>query len=154
MGEALFYQLCRAPLERSLPGLLAKSLERGWKVVVRAGSDAQVQAVDDMLWTYDDMSFLPHGTATMGHQDVQPVYLTAVMENPIDASVLMLVEGARLACEEAPEFDRICLVFNGNEPDQLNAARADWTAAKDAGLTAKYWAQQDGTWVQKASSGG
>ena len=38
MTEVLFYHLERARLEGVLPGLLEKSLERGWKAVVRAGS--------------------------------------------------------------------------------------------------------------------
>ena len=38
MTEILFYHLERAALESVLPGLLEKSLERGWKAVVRAGA--------------------------------------------------------------------------------------------------------------------
>ena len=153
MGEVLFYQLTTAPLERSLPELLAKSLERGWKVLVRAGSAARVGALDDMLWTYDDMAFLPHGTKAMDHAAAQPVYLTDGSENPNGASILMLVDGARVDCGEVDGFDRVCLIFNGNEAEAKDAARADWKAVTEAGLTAVYWAQEDGRWVEKARAG-
>ena len=153
MGEVLFYHLSTVPLERSLPELLIKSLSRGWNVVVRAGSEARLAMVDDMLWTYDDMSFLPHGRRGMGQEEMQPVYLTTDKENPAAAKVLMLVEGGRVDCEEAGDYDRICLMFNGNEPEDLTCARSDWKAVTEAGLTARYWAQEGGTWVQKASSG-
>lgn len=152
MGEVLFYHLTNAPLERSLPELLSRSLQRGWRCVVRAGNAARLNALDEMLWTYDDTSFLPHGTAEMGQAADQPIYLTTGPENPGNASVLMLVQGARINADEIPAYERICLIFNGNEADSLSAARNDWVAVKDAGAKGKYWAQDDGRWVQKAET--
>src|SRR6516225_1397864 len=38
MTEIVFYQLQRQPLERVLPTLIEKSLERGWRVIVQAAS--------------------------------------------------------------------------------------------------------------------
>ena len=66
MTEVLFYHLGRQPLDRVLPGLLEKTLERGWRAVVQAGSRERVEALDTLLWTYADDSFLPHGTARDG----------------------------------------------------------------------------------------
>src|SRR5215470_777200 len=62
MTEIVFYQLQRQPLERVLPTLIEKSLERGWRVVVQAASEERVEALDAHLWTFRDDSFLPHGT--------------------------------------------------------------------------------------------
>ena len=39
MAEILFYHLERQPLEAALPGLLQRSFERGWRVVVKVGSE-------------------------------------------------------------------------------------------------------------------
>jgi DNA polymerase-3 subunit chi len=60
--EVLFYHLHRQPIERVLPALLEKSLERGWRVVVQAASEERVEALDAHLWTYSDDGFLPLGT--------------------------------------------------------------------------------------------
>jgi len=62
MTEILIYQLQRQPLERVLPALIEKSLERGWRVIVQAASEERVEALDAQLWTFRDDSFLPHGT--------------------------------------------------------------------------------------------
>ena len=62
MTEVLFYHLQNMPLERVLPPLLEKSLERGWRVVVQTASEERADALDSHLWTYRDDSFLPHGT--------------------------------------------------------------------------------------------
>jgi DNA polymerase III subunit chi len=152
MPEVLFYHLSASPLERNLPGLLEKSLERGWRVVVRCGSEAGMAMLDAALWTYRDDAFLPHGTAAMPHPDLQPVYLTTGEEVPNAASVLMLVDGARATPEEMQGFARVCLLFDGTDPGVVETARADWRAVTAAGLAAKYWAQERGGWVQKASS--
>lgn len=153
MGEVLFYHLTSSVLERTLPDLLTRALARGWKVVVRAGNDAQVAALDDLLWSFDQASFLPHGTAALGHAADQPVYLTAGDENPNAATVLMLVEGARVPVAQVAGFDRVCLLFSGNDAAALEAARADWRAVRDAGLAGKYWAEEAGRWTEKASTG-
>ncbi|MSU89874.1 DNA polymerase III subunit chi [Rhodobacteraceae bacterium 2CG4] len=153
MAEVLFYHLTAWPLDRSLPELLTRSLDRGWRVVVRAGSEPPLERIDEMLWSHDAQSFLPHGTAAMGHAGQQPIYLTAGPENPAGANVLMLVAGARVDPAEASRWDRVCLLFDGNDAAELEAARADWIAVRDAGLTGKYWAQDGGRWTQKAATG-
>ena len=149
MAEVLFYHLSNSPLEASLPELLERSLARGWRVIVRFGSAAGMAAIDGMLWTYREEAFLPHGTVAMGSAALQPVYLTIGDENPNDANVLMLVDGARGSIREMAGFERTCLIFDGQDERALEAARADWREVKAAGMEAKYWAQERGKWVQK-----
>ena len=54
MTEALFYHLERQKVEDVLPVLLLRTLERGWKAVVQAGSRERLEAIDSHLWTFDD----------------------------------------------------------------------------------------------------
>ncbi|MEO1276779.1 MAG: DNA polymerase III subunit chi [Pseudomonadota bacterium] len=63
MAELGFYRLTETPLERALPVMLAKSLERGWRVEVRGGNAAALEALDQALWSHDQENFLPHGLA-------------------------------------------------------------------------------------------
>jgi len=150
--EVLFYHLTSAPVEASLPEMLEKSLARGWRVVLRCGTPGGLAALDAMLWTYRDDAFLPHGGAAMGHGPRQPIWLTTGRDNPNGANVLMLVDGARADPAEASGFDRVCLIFDGHDPAALAAAREDWRAVRAAALPAKYWAQERGRWVEKASA--
>ncbi|HEY0105305.1 MAG TPA: DNA polymerase III subunit chi, partial [Rhizomicrobium sp.] len=60
MTETLFYHLERRSLDDVLPGLIEKTLERGWRAVIRAESSERADAIDNLLWTYDDQTFLPH----------------------------------------------------------------------------------------------
>jgi DNA polymerase III subunit chi len=151
MAEVLFYHLTATSLEASLPELVERSLARGWRVVLRCGSEAGLAAIDGMLWTYRDDSFLPHGTAAAGNAARQPVYLTLGDEVPNRAEVLMLADGARATLDEMARFERTCLIFDGHDERAVEAARADWRMVAGS-LPAKYWAQEQGRWVLRAQS--
>jgi DNA polymerase-3 subunit chi len=149
MTEILFYHLERRPLEAVLPALLEKCLERGWKAVVQGGTQDRIEAVDAHLWTYREDSFLPHGSTGEGDPDLQPVYLTTGPENPNEAAVRFLVDGA-----EPPDLSgyiRAIFVFDGRDEAAVGQARAHWKQAAADGHDVTYWQQNDaGRWERKA----
>jgi DNA polymerase-3 subunit chi len=150
MTEILFYHLQCQPLERVLPTLLEKSLERGWRVVVQASSDERVDALDAHLWTYRDDGFLPHGTVKEPECREQPILLTSGDDNANGAQVRFLVDGAPLPTDTAA-YQRVVLLFDGDDPDAVTAAREGWTDAKAQGFDATYWQpDEQGRWVKKA----
>lgn len=149
MTEVSFYHLQRAPLERALPRLLERVLQSGLRAVILAGTSERVEQIDTLLWTYDPGSFLAHGTATEGFAADQPVYLTTDEENPNGASVLVLLDG--VDAHYMSDFDRCLDMFDGKDAEAVDAARARWRAAQEAGNTVKYWKQDDaGRWEQAA----
>ena len=154
MAEVFFYHLERAALEAVLPGLLEKTLERGWKALVRAGSEDRVAALDSHLWTYREESFLAHGQAREPHAAEQPILLTTADTNPNNAEALFLVDGAEPANWSAPEMAkaaRIVLIFDGRDPQALDAAREQWKQAKANGHEVTYWQQAaSGKWEKRA----
>jgi DNA polymerase-3 subunit chi len=149
MTEILFYQLKGQTLERVLPPLLQKSLERGWRVVVQASSEERVEALDAHLWTFRDDAFLPHGTWRDGEAAAQPVLLTVNDDNPNGATVRFLLEGAA-APADVSIYQRLVVLFDGEDADALAAARQYWTGAKSAGLKVTYWlADENGRWQRQ-----
>ena len=152
MSEVLFYHLTSSSLGQTLPGLLARTLDRGWRAVVQFGDPAELPVMDDLLWTQGDGSFLPHGTDAPKDQ---PIYLTAQADNPGGAEVAFLVAGARFDPAQAARVQRTCLIFDAANTDHMASAREDWLKVKGgSGLTGTYWAQEDGSWVRKASTDG
>lgn len=147
--EVLFYHLERQPLERVLPGLLEKTLARGWRAVVQVGSEERLEALDTALWTYSEDSFLPHGTRKDGNAELQPVYLTTGEETPNGAGVRFLVDGAQ--CQGTQGLVRLVYLFDGQDEDVKARARAEWQAHKAAGLSVTYWRQDEsGRWTKLA----
>ena len=147
MSEILFYHLESQPLERVLPVLVEKSLERGWKVVVETSSDELAEAIDTMLWTYRDDSFLPHARAGGSEDAVQPVLITTRPHNPNGAQVRFFVD--RAVPQTGEGYERIVFMFSGRDPDAVTEARTTWRALKD-GNAVTYWQQEpNGRWVKK-----
>jgi DNA polymerase-3 subunit chi len=150
MTEMLFYHLQRQPVERVLPSLLEKSYERGWKVVVQASTDERVDALDAHLWTYKDDGFLPHGTSREQEAVQQPILLMTGDHNPNGASVRFLIDGAPVPAD-ADAYERIVLIFDGEDEDAVATARTHWGEAKAKGFAVTYWQPDDqGRWVKKA----
>jgi DNA polymerase-3 subunit chi len=152
VAEIGFYHLRTMPLDRALPKLVERALGEGHRVVVMAGSEERVGHLDMLLWTYDDASFLPHGSARDGNAAHQPVWLTAADDNPNDASMLVLTDGAR--SDRIAQYKRICDIFDGNDEAAVAAARERWREAKAAGHDLVYWEQTTKGWEKRSATSG
>lgn len=146
--EISFYHLQRQRLEIALSRLLERVLAADKRAVVLAGSQERVEALNAALWTHDANSFLPHGAARDGSPEAQPVYLTFEEENPAGAGVLIVVDGVTPAYIGG--FERCLDLFDGNDTEAVEAARARWRAYKDGGHEVTYWRQSSsGKWQRK-----
>jgi DNA polymerase-3 subunit chi len=149
MTDVLFYHLTESTLEDALPGLLERSVQRGWQVVVQTGSQERREALDVHLWTFREESFLAHGVDSEPHAAEQPILLTTSTENRNHAQIRFLVDGA-----EPPDlgsYERAVFMFDGHDAAQLEAARAQWKSTKAAGHSVTYWQQTpDRRWERKA----
>ena len=150
MGAAYFYHLTERPLEATLPVLLGKALEAGWRVEVRGREAAMLDRLDRQLWRGE--GFLPHGLAGGPHDAEQPVLLTAG-QGGNGATCLMSVGGAEVSAKETGALERVCILFDGGDPAAVETARSQWRTLTEAGVAAQYWAEEGGRWVKKAESG-
>lgn len=149
MTDIRFYHMLQKRLEQALPEIAAKALERGFRIVVKLGSVERVQVLDTALWTYNPASFLPHGYVRDGFESEQPLWLTTEEENPNQSTMLVLADGA--TSDRVADYALCCEIFDGNDEDAVSAARARWTAYKNAGHELSYFQQDDaGKWEKKA----
>ena len=148
MAEVGFYHLTRSGPNQALPRLLGRTLASGERAVVRCAGEERLAALDTALWLCPDPDWLPHGSAALGHAELQPIWLTTTDETPNGARFLFLVDGAD--CTMLDRFARVFDLFDGNDADQVAAARARWRAARDAGHVLTYWQQGPRGWEKKA----
>ena len=152
MGAAYFYHLTRRPLEATLPMLLGKALQAGWRVAVRGVDPGRMDWLDQRLWQGPEEGFLPHGLAGGPHDADQPVLLTTASDMPNAAACLMTVDGAGVEPDEVQRLERVCILFDGNDPDAVQVARGQWKALTGAGCSAQYWSEESGRWEKKAEA--
>ena len=130
-----------------LPLLLEKSLERGWRAVVETSSRERASALDAMLWTFRDDSFLPHGISGEVTDPDQPVLITTDEANANGAQVRFFVD--RAVPQTGEGYQRIVYLFSGHDPDAVGEAREAWKALRD-GNELTYWQQdENGRWVKR-----
>ena len=140
MTETLFYHLERRSLEDILPGLVEKSLQRGWRAAIKTDSSERSDALDTLLWTYDDQSFLGHAQLGDGDAAEQPVLITVEEGNPNSAQIVFYVGGAMPSdWEQLNDLVRVVLLFDGRDEAALANARSAWKDARGAGHDVTYW---------------
>jgi len=154
LGAAYFYHLTQNSMEVTLPRLLEKARGASWKIVVRGQDEGRMDWLDQKLWALGDTSFLAHGLAGGPHDALQPVLLTTSTDIPDAVSCVMSVDGADVSAEEVNAVERVCILFDGHDPEAVQHARGQWKTLTDAGCAAQYWSEEIGNWQKKAESGG
>ena len=146
-----FYHLQKSNIENTLPKLLEKAYSTGKKILIKVGNENRVEFLNTHLWVYDEQSFLPHGSKKDGNSEIQPIWLTSQDENPNNATILFLTDGAKYEVENVSSFERVLNIFDGNDSDALTWSREFWKQLKSQGNECYYWQQDDkGSWQQKA----
>lgn len=153
MGKALFYHLTRNPLEVTARTLLVRALGQGMRVAVRGRTPTRLTALDAALWQGDKAAFLPHGLAGGPHDADQPVLLTTAPDAPNGAQIVMAIDRADADPAEVAGLERLWVMFDGNDADELAQARVLWKAMVAAGVEAEYWSEESGRWDCKARAG-
>ncbi len=150
MTEIRFYHMEKSALEQTLPALLSKALSQNHKIIVKTKDADNTESLNGFLWTYDPNSFLPHGTTKDGNSTDQPVFITDKDENPNNANTLILTQGTQSAIMK--DFDLCCEMLDGNNPEEIKAARERWKTYKEQNVELTYWQQgPQGNWEKKTA---
>ena len=147
--EWWFYHLSRTTLEQAAAPLMQKCLDAGWRVLAVSPSPDRLAALDSILWTFDEKTFLPHGQAEAPGLDParQPILLTGKLDNQNRAEALVLMDGTK-APVDAP-YIRCMVMFDDGDTDTRSLARQQFKAAMDAGLVTRYFQQTpSGGWKE------
>ena len=147
--EYWFYHLEASTLKGVLPDLLAKTLAKGWRALVRFPSGTDLSEWDDYLWTYQDQSFLPHGREDTGRADQQPILLANSAAEADGFDAVFLIDGADVA--DVSGTSRVMVMIDGRSQEAVQRARARWKSLSDMGANMSYWQQGErGGWEKKA----
>jgi len=150
MSRIDFYHLQKQTMEQVLPKLVEKAYSLKKNIKISIGTEERVDFLNNLLWTFNDEKFIPHGSKKDGFSEMQPIYLSAGDENPNNAVLLFMIDNANASEEEIKKFERVFYIFDGNSQTSLTKARTFWKAMQNSGNELFYWQQNnDGIWQQK-----
>jgi DNA polymerase-3 subunit chi len=138
-AEWWFYHIEHTSLDAAIAPLVEKCLERKWRVVI-VGHEDTLERLNKALWTYREVSFLPHGRAKTDAAK-HPVLLSTEATATNGAKVAILLDGSDVAMET---FERAMVVFDGGDETARAKARQQYKAATDGGGKARYFQQERG----------
>ena len=148
MAEYWFYHLEVSTLEGVLPGLLEKTLEKGWRALVKM-PEAQLTELDSFLWTFRDDAFLPHGRHDEPQAELQPILLSATTDSAKGFDAVFLLGGTSIA--DIDGVSRTMVMINGRSQEDVTRERGRWKDLKASGASLAYYQQDErGRWEKKA----
>lgn len=143
-----FYQLGAVPTDQVITALAEKLLRSGERLLVVAEEESQLARLDRMLWDNGPATFLPHGLAGGADESRQPVLISTTPDPSNRARNLLIADGKWR--DSALAFNRAFYLF---DEETIEEARSAWRSlGSKEGMERHYWANEDGRWVEKASS--
>lgn len=144
--EWWFYHLTIQRPEQAAGPLIQKCRETGWRVLAASPDKERLARLDEMLWTFEEASFIPHGQADAPGLDPsrQPVLLAGSITNLNSADALLLMDAMQAPAQVS--FTRCMVLFEDHDRTSLEMARQQFRAAGDAGLPTRYFRQSDQGW--------
>lgn len=100
--------------------LADKAYSLGHAVYVLAGSEAQAAALDDLLWTFRQDSFVPHERYPLAGEESSPVLVGTVL--PAEATAQVLINFADRLPEGFERYERVVELVD-QHPDVLAKSR-------------------------------
>ncbi len=148
MTTIQFYHLTATPLERALPKLVEKAYGAGHRILIIDSVPERLDVLNQVLWTYSTLTFLPHGSTKEPQPEEQPILLAPAIENTNHAEILLVADGTMVSKEN--NFTRILDIFDGNDKEALEKARNRWKNYQNSGHTLTYFRQtEQGGWEEK-----
>lgn len=148
MTEYWFYHLEASTLKGVLPELLSRTLQKGWRALVKL-PPSDMADMDAYLWQFQDDSFLPHGRDDEPQSDQQPIVLTSEANSAAGFDAVFLISGAQV--DDLADAKRAMVMINGRDNNHVTLERARWKILKEEGARLSYYQQNTrGGWQKKA----
>ncbi len=131
MPRVDFYILPANSTQQRFACLMAnKAWQQGHSIYLHVASRDQAAMMDDLLWTFRDISFLPHAMADDGQRDAVPVHIGWQEDHIGQQDVFINLSPSIPTAVE--RFARIVEIVSGNEPER-NQARQRYRDYRERG---------------------
>lgn len=120
----------RLSLQKFACRLADKAYQQGNRILIQTENAEESRVVDDMLWTFNDDSFLPHGLDDESATSEQPIVITH--GNSQHENFQTMINLSSITPVDATKFDRIAEIVN-QEAERKQTGRKHYKVYKDQG---------------------
>ena len=110
MTEIFFYKLKNLSIELFLISLIEKSISKNWNSLVLLDNIERMEEINDLMWTFNYTSFIPHGSQSDLNPDKHNVYLTCNEENLNNSNIIFSIDG--IIINQPDNWKRCIYIFN------------------------------------------
>jgi len=114
--------------------LAEKAVEQGHRVHLRTGSALQSQRVDDLLWTYNDRSFLPHEITAGGAVMHARVMIVIGEATAPTTHRQLLINLTDTVPEDLGDYERVAEIVAA-DPDKKRLSRERYKSYRERGCS-------------------
>jgi DNA polymerase-3 subunit chi len=118
--------------ERLVCRLADKAFEQGQPLYIHAAASEEAERLDDLLWTFRDISFLPHQLLHEGYTPDIPIFIGCGDAPP--GAMKLMINLAHPAPSFIDQFERVIEVV-GHEPDRRQQARERYRHYQNRGYS-------------------
>ncbi|MDP2193781.1 MAG: DNA polymerase III subunit chi [Alphaproteobacteria bacterium] len=146
--QVSFYVLVNTSVEKTLPKLVQKVFDSGARCHIYSTSQTVLETLNDTLWTFSPLAFLPHGSESdPPHTHAKhPIWLAQNTSIVNDASVFIALSPEKLDDLGDKGISRLIYFYAVHAPEA-----SDFKTLQHQIPDALIWQQNsDGGWVKQA----
>jgi DNA polymerase-3 subunit chi len=112
--------------------LAEKAVEQGQRVHLRTAAPLQTQRMDDLLWTFNDRSFLPHEITTGGTVGHERVMVVIGESDAPPSHRQLLINLTDAVPENLGDYERIAEIVAA-DPEKKRLSRERYKSYRERG---------------------
>jgi DNA polymerase-3 subunit chi len=137
MTEVTFVEVTASQMEMRACEIAEENYARGRRVQILAVDQEQAERMDDLLWTFNPASFIPHGlwVGSPGEPE-QPVVITTKKDAVEGVDSLLMLGYSEV--DLVSRFSHAVHLVVADSQERLESSRRYWTLLKDAGFSLRH----------------
>ena len=147
--EVNLYKIPEVSFFKVLPKLLESIVAKGNKIILLAANDEQISSLDDLLWVYSQLSFLPHATYKDELREGNPIYITTSEQDNIIKANFIAVVAENYIPSDLNNFEKYLFFYNEKT---LNLTKDKLKKINEMGGVGNFITQDEkGQWIKSGS---
>ena len=150
--HAFFYNSTERDIVTDICILIEKLYKQEHKILVLCADEETVTVLDNVLWGFNEDSFIPHYKIEKDIRAYYPILIASDTEEVYQHEVLLALNGVLIKEKDRKKFAKIYYFFDEQDVKEKENARLMWKSFSSLKVVCKYWVNRNNKWVLKNSN--